>query len=73
MVHAEAQGSPSPIGATLVVDVPSPIDATLVVDVMLLSYLRPSRRLHRIVYDRTDTWPARSHWHDLAQETWKRT
>ena len=31
------------------------------------------RRLHRIVYDRTDTWPARSHWHDLAQETWRRT
>ena len=30
------------------------------------------RRLHRIVYDRTDAWAAQSHWHDLAQETWRR-
>ena len=30
------------------------------------------RRLHRIMYDRTAAWPPKAHWHDLAQETWRR-
>ena len=30
------------------------------------------RRLHRILYDRVDAWPAQPHWHDLTQETWRR-
>ena len=30
------------------------------------------RRLHRIMYDAARGWPAQAHWHDLADETWRR-